>query len=166
MSKICDIIGKYTAGEVDVETTNRALINAGYEGILLVPGKNTLTEEEKRATTIGYYPDQANGWGLLASGTGTFDKVEVRNGKLVGCDMGDSYAMYLIAGHQYYVHGDMINDEKPEETEAKVLPARPNTKRDASKANTVERQETKRGFYDVYYDDNGYVKKAIRVKVD
>ena len=44
MSKIYDIIGKYTAGEVDAETTNRALIDAGYEGVLLVPGKNTLTE--------------------------------------------------------------------------------------------------------------------------
>jgi len=96
------ILNKYTAGEVTLEETNAALEGSG---IRLDPERNVLTEAEKRATTVGYYPDQANGWGLLDSGTGTLDKAEVRSGQLVHCDMGGSFALLMIAGRTYQVRG-------------------------------------------------------------
>lgn len=107
MKNITEIILKYTAGETTLEETNAALKEAG-SGLSLNPEKNVLTEEDKRATTIGYYPDQANGWGLLDTGTGSFDKVQVKNGQLVGCDCGEMYALYLIAGKTYRVKGAML----------------------------------------------------------
>jgi len=109
MKNITEIIGKYTAGENTLEETNAALKEAGA-GLHLDPEKNVLTEADKRATTIGYYPDQANGWGLLDTGTGTMDKVEVRGGQLVNCDMGESYALVFIAGRIYHVKGRQLVD--------------------------------------------------------
>ena len=98
-----EIIKKYSAGELTLEAANAEL-----KGIKLNPGKNILTEEEKRATTVGYYPDQANGWGLLDSGTGTVDKVKVENGKLIGCDMGEAFALCYIGGKAYEIRQDTL----------------------------------------------------------
>ena len=69
---IDDILMKYTNGEMDLEKTNQALKEAGTT-YHLNPGKNALTEEEIRATTVGTYPDMANGWGLLDTGTGSLE---------------------------------------------------------------------------------------------
>ena len=101
---INEILMKYTKGEQDLEKTNQALKEAGaiYH---LDPGKNALTEAEIRATTVGAYPDMANGWGLLDTGTGSLDKVEVRGGKLAHMDCGEMYALCLIAGKTYRVRG-------------------------------------------------------------
>ena len=49
---IAEIIGKYTSGEATLEETNQALKDAGSM-VTLEPGKNELTEEEIRGTTIG-----------------------------------------------------------------------------------------------------------------
>lgn len=107
MKNITEIILKYTAGEATLEETNAALKEAG-SGLSLNPENNVLTEEDKRSTTIGYYPDQANGWGLLDTGTGSFDKVQVKDGCLVGCDCGEMPALYLIAGKTYRVKGAVL----------------------------------------------------------
>ena len=113
-TNISEIIGKYTAGEVSLEETNTALKEAGA-GLQLDPQKNTLTEEEKRATTVGYYPEQANGWGLLDTSTGSLDKVQVRNGKLIFAVNAvnedgsvNMKATVSIAGHVYQVKGDTL----------------------------------------------------------
>ena len=74
-----DIIRKYSAGELTAEEANEELKSI-QSGVSLRPGKNVLTEEDKLGSTVGYYPEQANGFGLLDTGTGSLDKVEVRNG--------------------------------------------------------------------------------------
>lgn len=107
MRDLKEIISKYTAGEATLEATNRALEDAGA-GFHLNPGKNILTEAEKRATTIGYYPEQANGYGLLDTGTGSLDKVKIKDGKLVNCDCGIMYALVSISGRTYHVKGDTL----------------------------------------------------------
>lgn len=109
MTNINEIIGKYTEGKATLEATNAALREAKSD-LQLDPQKNTLTEAELRATTIGIYPDMANGWGLLDTGTGSLDKVEVRAGKLVTCDCGTMYAMVFIAGRTYKVQGVTLVD--------------------------------------------------------
>ena len=50
MSKITDIINKYTAGEATLEETNAALAELGA-GIHLEPGKHELTAEEIAAAS-------------------------------------------------------------------------------------------------------------------
>lgn len=111
---IKEIVEKYTAGEMEVAETNEKLQEAGA-GFHFTPGKNTLTEEDKRATTIGYYPDQANGYGLLDTATGTLDKAKVTNGKFIQAintmmpnGKPNMPAFFYIAGHTYAVHGDTL----------------------------------------------------------
>lgn len=98
-----EIIKQYTDGKLTLTEANKKL-----KGIKLDPDKNVMTEAENRATTVGYYPDMANGWGLLDSGTGTLDKVFIRDGKLVGCNMGESFALCIIGGKTYEVKGDTL----------------------------------------------------------
>ena len=113
MSKVFEIISKYTAGEKTLEETN-AELKKMKAGFYLDPNKNVLTEEEKRATTIGCYPDQANGYGLLDTGTGTLDKVVVNPEKMelahavneVNTDgTTNMYAMCIVKGKTYEVKG-------------------------------------------------------------
>ena len=52
----------------------------------------------------------ANGFGLLDTGTGTLDKVEVRDGHLVGCDCGEMYALCMIAGKVFPVKGAALTE--------------------------------------------------------
>ena len=161
MSKVNEIMEKYTAGEITAEEAN-AKLAAAEAGFHLDPGKNALTEEEMRATTIGYYPDQANGFGLLDSGTGTLDKVRVKDGRLVNCDMGESYALLIIAGRTYRVKGTALVDPAPEK-EAPAIPTRPDMHRRKDLAGQVVRQTTRSGPFDVTYDADGYAVKARRV---
>lgn len=109
MSKVREIIGSYTAGGITLESANQALEDAGA-GFHLAPGRSELTEEEKRATTVGYYPEQANGFGLLDTGTGSLDKVQVQNGVLVNCDCGEMHALFSIAGKTYQVRGRTLTE--------------------------------------------------------
>ena len=110
-NNINETLRKYTAGEITLEQANEDLKKA-EAGFHLDPNKNVLTEEEKRATTIGCYPDQANGFGMLDSGTGTMDKVQVKDGHLVGCDMGESYALCIIGGKVYEVRGTELVEQE------------------------------------------------------
>ena len=71
---INEIIRQYTRGETSPEEANAALKEAG-EGFHFEPGQNTLTAEEIAATVGGPRPEDANGWGLLDTGTGSMDKV-------------------------------------------------------------------------------------------
>lgn len=103
-NKLNVILNEYTAGSKTVEETNKALTEIG-SGLYVDPEKNTITEEEKRQTVVGYYPEQTNGFGLLDTGTGTMDKVQIKNGHLVNCDCGASYALVYVAGRMYHVNG-------------------------------------------------------------
>lgn len=103
--KINEALEKYTAGQATLEETNETLAGSGF---YLEPEKNALTEAEKRASTVGCHPVQTNGWGLLDSGTGSLDKAEGHAGQLVSCDMGESHAMYIIAGRTYVVQGTAL----------------------------------------------------------
>ena len=84
-----NIIKKYTAGEAPLEETNEALKAAGAK-FHLEPGKNELL------------PGEEGKFGLLDSGTGTMDKVEVKDGKLVH-GMGEAFALLFFNGKKYEV---------------------------------------------------------------
>lgn len=107
MKAIEEIILDYTKGEKDLTETNEALKEAGSD-LYLNPDRNKLTEEEKHSTTVGYYPDQANGYGLMDHGVGAFEKVHVVNGKTVDVNMGAETAYVYIAGKKYELKGDTL----------------------------------------------------------
>lgn len=107
MKTIEETILDYTSGKTGLPETNEALKEAGSD-LYLNPDRNKLTEEEKRDTTIGYYPDQANGYGLMDHGVGAFEKVHVVNGKTVDVNMGAETAYVYIAGKKYELKGDTL----------------------------------------------------------
>ena len=106
---IADILFKYTTGEATLEETNDALKEA-EAGFNLEPGRNEITPDEMALTTVGDTPEEANGFGLLDTGTGTLDKVEVRDGHLAGCDCGEMYALCMIAGKVFPVKGAVLTE--------------------------------------------------------
>ena len=161
---IAEIIGKYTNGEATLEETNQALRDAGSM-VTLEPGRNELTEEEIRATTIGQYPDMANGWGLLDTGTGSFDKVEVRNGKLVSTGCGIMKAMICMAGRWYYIDDKTLCDEEPDypTKETVKLPSTPDMSSRTDLAGKTAVQSTAHGKYEVTYNESGYAVKATKI---
>ena len=65
------ILNQYSNGEISLEDANKALkeMNTGF---YLDPTKNDLTAEEIKNGTAG----------LLDTGTGSFDKVQIINGEL------------------------------------------------------------------------------------
>ena len=115
MNDINKILRDYTAGTANLEQANAALTEAGA-GFHLEPGQNEITDEDRRATTVGYYPEQASGYGLMDTGTGSMEKVHVVNGKLahpvnrVLPDGGTDMAAYvIICGRTYEVFGDTLD---------------------------------------------------------
>jgi len=108
-NEINEILSKYTSGEATLEETNAALEAAGIN-LRLDPGKNELTEAEIAETVAGETPAEANGMGLLDTGTGCLDKVLVVDGKLPTADCGEMPALCMIGGKTYHVHGDTLTD--------------------------------------------------------
>lgn len=111
---INDIIKDYTSGKASVEETNAALQAAGA-GFSFRPGQNTLTETEIREAVGGPMPQDADGWGLLDTGTGSLDKVRVTGGKLdhaVNQVLDDGItnmrAYVYIGGYTWEVYGDTL----------------------------------------------------------
>lgn len=111
---ITDILFKYTTGEATLEETNDALKEA-EAGFNLEPGRNEITPDEMALTTVGDTPGEANGFGLLDTGTGSMEKVHVTNGKLdeainqVNHDGTTNMLAFVIIGpNRYEVKGDTL----------------------------------------------------------
>lgn len=111
-----DILFRYSKGEINLEAANEALEAAG-SNLRLVPGKNELTPAEIAETITGDSPADANGAGLLDTGTGTLDKVFVLDGELeepvneVREDGSTTMTAYvIIGGKRYEVRGDILAD--------------------------------------------------------
>lgn len=171
MKSINEILHDYTTGETDLEEANAALLEAGAN-YHLEPGQNELTEQDLMETTVGYYPEQANGWGLLDTGTGSMEKVRVTNGALdypVNEVLEDgetvNMAAYVtICGKTYEVLGDtlsVIADRSHERTKPS-LPPRPDLSRRTDLAGCTVPQRTKIGAFLVSYDREGYAVEARR----
>lgn len=174
MKTINEILKDYNTGEADLEDTNAALaeVGAGYH---LEPGRNTLTEQNMMATTVGYYPEQANGWGLMDTGTGTLDKVHVLDGKLdyavnevMENGSVNMEAMVTICGRTYRVLGDKLANV-PEETcdacKVPPLPLKADLSRRMDLAEQTVEQNTKSGTYLVRYNESGYAVEARKKEV-
>lgn len=116
-SRINQIICDYTSGDVSVEETNRRLVEE-KAGFTFVPGKNCLSEEEIASTHVGNNPADATGYGLLDTGTGTLDKVQVVKGKLQGGaintvgedEVPNEHDVVYIGGQIWQVLGDMLGE--------------------------------------------------------
>ena len=90
------IIATYTMGGISLEEANRRLAEA-KAGFVLDPDRCKLTPEMIE-----------QGWGLLDTGTGTLDPVQVRDNELLDNDMGDMPAFVCLKGTWYEVKGNKI----------------------------------------------------------
>lgn len=95
MKNVNEIIRAYTAGELTLEEANAALKDLG-SGIAIDPGKNAIL------------PGEEERFGLLDTGTGSLDKVEIKDGKIVNCNCGEMYALCWFRGVCYHVRGDQL----------------------------------------------------------
>ena len=93
--KATEIIAKYTSGEASLVETNAKLkeIRAGFH---LDPERNVIQ------------PGEEDRFGLLDTGTGTLDKVEIRDGKVLGFNAGGMFALCMFNGKTYTVDGDAL----------------------------------------------------------
>ena len=89
---VTEILRKYTTGEYDANQTNEALKEAGSD-LYVNPGKNVIL------------PDERTTHGLLDTGTGSLDKVEIKDGHMVNCDCGEMPAFCYFNGKTYKVNG-------------------------------------------------------------
>lgn len=104
-----DILRRYTSGEFTEEQVNAELDNIGVDEYHLNSGKNQITAEEQAETSLGLFPPTTvNGFGLLDTGTGTLDKVEVRAGQLANMDCGEMYALLYIGGEMFKIDGKKL----------------------------------------------------------
>lgn len=99
-----EILHKYSNGEIGLEAANQALAEADA-GFYLDPKKNLLSQDEIVNGTAG----------LLDTGTGSFDKVEIVNGELkypVNIVMPDGKpsmkALVLAQGKTFEVYGTKL----------------------------------------------------------
>lgn len=92
---ITEIISKYTIGEATLEDTNKAL-KAEEATFHLDPDRNTIADDERER------------FGLLDTGTGSLDKVEIEGMKLKNMDVGDMYALCAFNGKTYKVKGTKL----------------------------------------------------------
>ena len=103
MVDINKILKQWADGEKTTEETNKALKGTG---IYVDPNKQKIAEGEEAV----YCEDlsQINGYGLLDTGTGTLDKVKIKNGKLVD-SIGNMAALVLVGDvHYKVVDGDTL----------------------------------------------------------
>ena len=95
--KSTDILRKYTNGQMSLQEANAALkeCRAGFH---LDPQRNYI------------HPGEKDLYGLLDTGTGTLDKVRVRDGKLSNADCGAMPATCTFNGKLYRVYGDRLGE--------------------------------------------------------
>ena len=90
------IIATYTMGGISLEEANRRLAEA-KAGFVIDPDRCKLTREMIE-----------QGWGLLDTGTGTLDPVQVRDNELVDTDCGEMPAFVCLKGTWYEVKGNKV----------------------------------------------------------
>lgn len=168
MKNFYDILMRYVSGEADLEETNTALEKA-EAGFHLEPGKNEITDEDRKQTVVGYYPEQASGFGLLSTGTGSMEKVHIENGRLdhavnqVQPDGSTNMTAYvIICGKTYEVFGDTLDEVRQTDLAPKVQ-KEVDLRRRIDLAGQQVEQTCRMGRFLVTYDADGYAVKARRL---
>lgn len=95
INQVNRIIAKYTAGKATLEETNADLKLLGVD-----------LRIDLKANAI--QPDEVGKYGLLDTGTGTLNKVAVKDGKLVDTNCGEMHAICIFDGRLYTVVGDEL----------------------------------------------------------
>lgn len=104
-----EIIKAEGNGEITIEKANEMLKEIGSK-VKLVEGKNEITPAELAATVVSDDPTKVTGWGHMAHGIGSPEKMHVKNGKFdydTGFDRNNHVTLY-IKDRKYRVVHDHI----------------------------------------------------------
>lgn len=104
-----EIIKAEGSGDMTIEKANQLLKEIGST-VRLVEGKNTITKAELAATVVSDDPAKVTGWGHMAHGIGSPEKMHVASGKFdydTGFDK-DHNAVLYIKDRKYRVVHDHI----------------------------------------------------------
>lgn len=96
-------------GDIDTATANKMLAEIG-SGVQIDHSKNEITAAELAATVVSDNPAKVTGWGMMAFGIGSPEKMHVKNGKFdydTGFDRGNGVVLY-IKDRKYRVVHDHI----------------------------------------------------------
>lgn len=96
MVDIYEIVKDWENKKITKEEANEKLAGTGVQ---IDPDKQKIEE----GTGAVYCEDvtKINGYAMLDTGTGTLDKVEIKNGKLVNTDVGSMYALIVFGDGSY-----------------------------------------------------------------
>ena len=92
-----EIIKAEGNGEITIEKANKMLEEIGST-VRLVEGKNTITAAELAATVVSDDPAKVTGWGHMAHGIGSPEKMHIKNGKFeydTGFDRDNHVTLYI-----------------------------------------------------------------------
>lgn len=94
MADVTKILRDYSEGKITLEEANKKL-KEEKSSLTLNPNRNVIT------------PGEEDRFGLLDSGTGSLDKVEIKDGKLV-YSVGEMYCLVFFNGKTYHVAEDGV----------------------------------------------------------
>lgn len=97
MVNMYEIIKAWEAGEMTLDEANAELKGTG---ISIDPKKNEI--EEGTGAIVFEDVSKINGFAMLDTGTGSLDKIEIKDGKLAH-SMGDMFALVLIGDSMFEV---------------------------------------------------------------
>lgn len=100
MNKQTEILYNYVHGRLTADQANDELAQERLN-IRINPNRCKLTDEQI-----------ADGWGLLDTGTGSLDPVQMRDGELLEMDCGDMSALFFHEDKMYLVHGKKLEEVK------------------------------------------------------
>lgn len=104
-----EIIKAEGTGDMTIEKANQLLKEIGST-VRLVEGKNTITAEELAKNVISDEPEKVTGYGHMAHGIGSPEKMYVKNGKFeydTGFDK-SAIAVFYIGEKKFRVDHDKI----------------------------------------------------------
>lgn len=97
MVDIYEIVKDWEDGKITEEEANLKLIGTG-----VIIDSNKQKIEEGASAVYCEDTSKINGYAMLDTGTGTLDKVEIKNGELVNGDVGDTYALIVFGDGSYH----------------------------------------------------------------
>ena len=121
MGKAFDIIKKYSDGKLSLEEAN-AEMERNHINLILDPGKNVITDEERAANIVSDDPTKVTGYGFMYHGVGGPEKMHVVNGKFA-YDTGfpKSWGCFFAINDKIFaIDNDKIVEMDEEEDEEEV----------------------------------------------
>ena len=107
MTKVDEVLRKYSDGKARADETNAQLKELGSE-FRVDPTLGEVTEGEKKATVVGTTPASVTGFGMADIGLGKAVKVHIVDGKLVSGGLGTMCSSVRVNDRKFHLKSDGV----------------------------------------------------------